>query len=167
MNSGETHLIPLFLAIMNSSGCVVELGMGNWSTKYLHRLADHLKFNLISIENDRKWAGQFRRFVCDFHIIYTLDKWSELDRLKPSEHVGVVLVDQRPAAARNPSIRLFADADILVVHDSEHPHYNYDKTFGLFKYRTDYNLVTPTTTLLSNVIDVSQISLERGGSNKK
>jgi hypothetical protein len=74
------------------------------------------------------------------------------------DRYGTVFVDNSPASQRLPMIQRFADkAECLVVHDTEDKQYDIEEELNKFKYRYDYTKVTPHTTVVSNVNDLTFI----------
>jgi len=54
-----THLAPLIKAVSKTDGDILELGMGVFSTPFLHYTAILSNRKLVSIENDKSWAKFF------------------------------------------------------------------------------------------------------------
>lgn len=150
---------PLLLnALENTQGDVIELGMGDGSTRFLHDYCEDKKRLLISIDNNPDWAGKFSQLSSPLHnILCTLDNnWHE-QRIE--KHWGVALVDNAPGEDRWELIKRLKDhADIIVVHDSEPAATGYmlNKVFGYFKYKADLQSNGAWASVISNKVDVRE-----------
>lgn len=163
-----THMIPLTVAVLNTSGPVLELGCGDYSTPLLHALCANESRTLISADTDKKWLSLFKDLESKWHRfvyvpVYQDDweknpnpqKWSDIGN---DTHWSVVLIDHRPGERRIVDIiRLRDHVDVFVVHDTQQPTYGYDAVFKTFKYKYTYMRYATTTTLLSDTIDVAAI----------
>jgi len=161
---GGSHLPILSKVLGLSEGPVLELGMGLFSTPYLH-WACYNKRKLVSYENKKDFYELFifndKRELCnnyDFHEVKFVEDWDKIDI---SGHWGVVLVDHNPGPRRREEIKRLANsADYIVVHDTDAKndwYYKYAEYFPLFKYRYDTKIY-PMTTVLSNFKDLSCLS---------
>ena len=94
-----THLPALMRALALTDRPVLELGMGLFSTPYLHYACALAGRNLVSYENDAGWAAQFIAggYRKDLHQIRITPDWSKLNL---AVHWGVALVDCSPSGAR-------------------------------------------------------------------
>lgn len=153
-----SHL-PVLIKIMNqTTGPVLELGMGFFSTHYLHWACYENRRRLLSYEHDPVLLEWSESFVNDYHEIKFVDNWDNADL---SGHWNVVLVDHAPTPRRRHEIaRLANSADYLIIHDSE-PERNgwqkYSRIYPLFKYRKDFDRERPFTTVLSNFKDLTDL----------
>lgn len=169
---GGSHL-PILIEIMAATdGPVLELGMGLFSTPYLHWACYDTRRKLVSYESKESFNNLFvfddprevgNKYEEYHQIIYVPDnKWDEVDLF--AEHWSVVLVDHAPGRRRRVEInRLSIHADYILVHDSDDlpkhkEHYRFDEIYPLFKYRYDYDKVFPRTTVLSNFKDLTWLS---------
>lgn len=155
-----THL-PLLTRLMDvTSGPVLEIGMGLYSTPLLHTMCQLQTRPLVSLDNDAKWYEENKKWQSDLHLIAPLvTDWDDTFESLLDAHWSIVLVDEKPAKHRIKSIRFFADnANFIIIHDSEpvsDKYFKYSWIYDLFKYRYDYTKLTPNTTVLSNFIDPS------------
>lgn len=158
-SSWGSHIPVLIDVFANSSGPVLELGMGVFSTPLLHSLCVDSKRMLVSLENNPEFFDMHTTFVDEFHQIKLVDDWDKTEI--ENTHWGVAFVDQRPAEGRVASIKkLMNNTDYIVIHDSEPLQtgfYHYDLIYPLFKYRRDYILRSDYahTTVLSNLKDLT------------
>lgn len=129
--------------------------MGDSSTAALHAVAEATGRLVCSYDHEPSWVDRFAELRSPNHQVVQISSWDDC----PIEQTrwSVALVDHGPRERRVVDIaRLANRAEVLVVHDSEEPSYNYDQVFGRFAYRHDYRDVAPWTTLLSNYVDVSR-----------
>lgn len=150
--------IPVLVKVMSiSSGPVLELGSGYYSTPLLYWLCRAGGREFVSYEENEKWCEALRREI-GFRPTFIKD-W--LDVKIDHIHWSVVLIDHRPAIRRKVTAnRLKNNADYIVLHDSEPEidrFYRYTDIYPLFKYRYDYTKFKPHTVVLSNFKDLSNL----------
>ena len=178
ISSYATHQVPLMTAILSSSGPVLELGCGWYSTPLVHTLCCHQDRRAVSLETNEEWHKQFIQYNCNGHSVVVLagypfkngkflcrdsvDNYRRLHRRHMEEiHKdadgpmwGVVLVDQAPGFLRNTAIEFFSDlAEFVVVHDTTPEgitHYGYEPFLSKYKHRAHYSAQSPHTTVVSN-----------------
>lgn len=153
----------LKLALQHTQGAVLELGMGEISTPFLHKYCAEHGRPLYSYEEMEEWHGKFVRLAADEHHIYKLDSWA--DFVPPvNTRFGVALVDQNcspPAYERRTSTLLLQPlCDIIVLHDVEAEHQQHYNTADLpsyFKYHFHDRGHARQTFILSDVVDVDAL----------
>jgi hypothetical protein len=163
---GGSHL-PILMKIMAiTDGPVLELGMGLFSTPFLHWACYDAQRKLVSCENKKGFIDMFvfndPREVGNnykYHEVIFVEN-SDWDKVDLSEHWSVVLIDHNPGPRRREEMkRLANNADYIVVHDTDEKnnwYYKYAEYFPLFKYQ--YNTsIYPRTTVLSNFKDLSNL----------
>lgn len=164
----SSHL-PVLLEVMNrTSGDVLELGPGVFSTPVLHWICKKGNRNLMTIENNEVWFNFCRKYYQSSHknpirhrFIYTKD-WEDVDKyiIRPWD---VVLVDHSPSDRRIVEIKKLANfANYIIIHDADankEKNYHYSTIYPLFKYRYDFTGAEPATTVLSNFIDLTNFSV--------
>ena len=134
-----THLAPLIKAVSKTDGDILELGMGVFSTPFLHYTAILSNRKLVSIENDKSWAKFFFDYGYEHlnHKIIVVDKYADAPINKAWD---VVLIDQTPDSSRREEARRLANlAKYIIIHDSngrQEKVYHYSEIYPLFKYRT-------------------------------
>lgn len=151
-----SHLPVLLRLLEKTSGPVLEMGMGLWSTPMLHLMCEKDNRPLVSYDSDKKWAKDNLKWSNDYHRVGLIEEsWDEIPF--ENEHWSVVLIDQRPGIRRHiDALRLKDKADFIVIHDSEpegDKFYRYSKIYKYFKYVYHYTKVRPHTTVLSNLWD--------------
>lgn len=150
-----THLPALMRALALTDGPVLELGMGLFSTPYLHYACLLAGRWLVSYENDAGWAEKFKGYQSPLHEIVVLPQWEHADFV---ERCAVALVDLSPDEQRAPAIvRLANYAQIIVAHDSNgrwDKHYHYSTIYPLFRYRADWTGDGRHAAVLSNFVNL-------------
>lgn len=158
LNSHYCSHFPVLIKVLQiTSGDVLELGTGHYSTSVIHWLCVPHKRFVRSIEFDPKYLQFVEGFTDVYHKIEAVPDW-DWDKVDIEKEWDVVLVDHSPAERRKVEIQRLANlAKYIIVHDSDwrnEKHYHYADIYPLFKYRYDYTVMRPYTTLLSNFIDL-------------
>lgn len=155
-----SHLPVLTKLVQETKGPILELGIGLYSTPYLHYACLPTKRKLVSYENEEGWIRYFRDCRSDYHEINYIDDW---DKLETDDFWDIIFVDHHPGFRRSVETKRLADkANYIVIHDSEpqnDPNVKYSEIYPLFKYRLDYTASFPHTTVLSNFIDVGKLRI--------
>lgn len=104
-----SHLRALMECLVTTTGPVLEVGAGEWSTPILRAycLAEGRHFE--SLESDAEWAARFGSIHDPNH-----------ERLRTDAKLNwdVVLIDHAPAERRAPDALLFlSTARYVVIHD--------------------------------------------------
>jgi hypothetical protein len=151
-----SHL-PVLIKIVNmTKGPVLELGMGMYSTPFLH-WACYPDRELVSYENSWECYKINKQYNEGKHKVYFIMNW---DEAKIETRWEVVLVDHSPSRRRIKDIFRLKDlADYIVVHDTQRSFRfcDYNQIYPLFKYRYDFKSVIPYTTVLSNLKDLKDL----------
>jgi hypothetical protein len=135
-----SHLETLMRVVNLTDGAILELGMGMYSTPYLHFAC--LNRRLVSFENNPDCFQWGKTFATDNHTVTFVKDWNDIDI---SGKWSVALIDHAPTSQRVIDILRLADnTDYIVVHDSHR------LSLPTFRYRKDYDLEKPFTTILSN-----------------
>jgi hypothetical protein len=159
----STHLPVLMEAMSRTTGDVLELGPGVFSTPVLHWLCETRGRNLLTIESDRKWSWFCRQYLDTEHHKHVLVKsWDDAKSYIEKEW-DVVLVDHSPSGRRIEEVKILKDlAKYIVIHDSEpnkDREYHYSTIYPLFKYRYDFTGAVHNTVLLSNLVDLKEFTV--------
>jgi len=153
INRGS-HLPILMKLFPITTGSILELGCGMYSTSYLHWACYGSKRRLLTCEHNHDYFKFLRECENDYHEIRYVDDWDSVDL---SEPWSIAFVDHAPSGRREHEIRRLAHADYVVAHDTQNREvrkYGYHRIFGLFKYRHKFNEVMPNTSIFSNKHDV-------------
>jgi predicted O-methyltransferase YrrM len=151
-----THICSLVTAVTRTDGPVLEIGSGDFSTPVLHAICKSQGRFLLTLDNQSRWLNYFRDLESSSHVLHYAP--ALLEFLKKNEsHWSVVFIDHAPAYERGIALHLLQKkADVFVLHDSESQGYGYGQYLSLFKYCYTDERYETTTTLVSNVFDVSQ-----------
>lgn len=154
LNYGS-HLACLMKAFSKTTGDILELGTGIFSTPYLHYACILANRHLVSYENYENWYKFLQKYECANHELHFVEKYSDAPIDK---EWSIVLIDQTPDSSRNEeAIRLKDKARYIVVHDSNPSNYkvtHYDKLFPHFKYKSVWTGDNNSATVLSNLVDL-------------
>lgn len=153
-----SHLPVLLEAINKTTGDVLELGPGVFSTPILHWLCEKQKRNLLTIENNINWLRRVRHtYRTDRHSFHYVENWDDADTLINKEW-DVVLIDHSPSARRVVEIKKLANlAKYIVVHDANEWHekvYHLSTIYPLFKYKFLFTDIEPHVAVLSNFVNL-------------
>jgi hypothetical protein len=159
----NSYLPLLWLALENTQGDVIELGMGSGSTEKLHEYCKANARMLYSYETDIEFYRQFEKFRSQRHVMdYVGNNWQIMQE-RHRGPIGVLFSDEAPGEYRKYNISMFCNtAQVIVVHDSEagSDHgYKLSLVAPLFKYRKDFEYPGANATAFSNFIDVNKWSL--------
>lgn len=150
-----THLPCLIQAFGKTTGDILELGTGVFSTPYLHYACTLSKRNLVSYENFPEWYEFMKKYENEYHKVNFVEKYSNasVDKLW-----DIVLIDQTPDYSRLEEAKRLAHlAKYIVVHDSNPSNYrvtHYDELYNHFRYKTDWMGDNNRATVLSNLVDL-------------
>jgi len=155
-----THLPALIKAMEKNKGDVLELGMGIFSTPFLHYQCMLSGRKLVSYENSKTWAEFFLHYKYPNanHEINIIDDYNKAPIDKPWD---VVLIDQTPDINRSESAKRLANlAKYIIIHDSnDNPRnesiYHYSEVYPLFKYKTVWDKDDNHATVISNFHDLT------------
>jgi hypothetical protein len=153
MNPFATHMPVLLACLRHTTGPVLELGSGWFSTPLVAAFAtDRL---VRTVETNHEWYDRISR-ICTYQpitrhrhqVIYVPDYD---DAPIDDHHWSVVLLDHEPPPRRGvDALRLRDRCQLMIGHDSEHPDYCYGPVFDTFKFRFTLSTVFPWTTVVSD-----------------
>jgi len=154
-----SHLPVLMKLFSLTSGSIIELGCGMYSTTYLHWACYPIKRRLVTCESKEDWIGFARQFETDFHEIRFVPSWDLLDL---NEEWSIAFVDHAPDERRIDEIMRLTHAEYVVAHDADNRReykYNYRRARPLFRFRTTYAGARPNTAIFSNKHDLSGFTI--------
>ena len=166
-----SNLIPLAVAALATTGDILELGMGKFSTTLLHEISSNFDRDLISVDTNSDWVNQFAHYnSTNYHRVFSVS-YENLFTYGQDGRWGLVLIDHTNASSRYFNVIRFAkNARMVVVHDAEKINekiYLYEKynIASHFKYACKFSLYLSkshtlyvSTLLLSNYIDMTEIN---------
>jgi hypothetical protein len=145
-----SHLPVLFKMLSVTSGAVLELGGGMYSTPFLHWACFHDGRRLVTVEQDRRYERYLMQFSDPtFHQVIFVNSYDDFDL---SESWSVAFADHSPCERRVVDIARLTHADYVVAHDADGwtKGYDYPSIFPLFKYQWRYVKTRPSTIVFSN-----------------
>ena len=152
-----SHQPFLMLAVANTTGPILELGAGHYSTPPLHAFAP-LR-GMVTIDNDPDWLDSFERLQNEWHKLVIADGWFDALSSLQRHRIGLCFVDQAPPESRGPAItQLRPFVDVFVCHDTQPAEGDPNLYLGVldtFKYRLDDDR-DPRTSIVSDIIDVGK-----------
>lgn len=161
MANWDNHRVFLWQALEATTGEVIEMGMGDGSTPFLHEYCKDARRKLFSYEGSLQWAMKYEEMITDGHRVLHVHNWDEVSLRHPSP--DVVLIDHAPGERRKVDIERFANsAKIIVCHDTEPAAdhgYQMRAILGTFKYRKDYQTIGAWSTVVSNFVDVTKFEV--------
>ena len=93
-----SHLPVLVRALKATSGPVVELGAGMYSTPILHTLCEAEGRKLVTYENDPEYFEWATHYQGSLHDVRKVDDWDDVDLA--SVNWAVAFVDHAPNERR-------------------------------------------------------------------
>jgi len=168
-----THQPALIWALEQSTGDVLELGIGECSTIPLHEILKGTNRKLVSVEDNMDWIGKFVHLQSEEHrfdyVERSVEKWVAAVDEYAKKSWGVVFVDQgygeeiwRPA--RNYSVKKLVDcADFVVAHDAdifaEMQSHEYNWLEYIPFYKPDPKRKGPSTYIISKKHSLKDIKI--------
>jgi len=156
----DNHRHLLWPALEATTGEVIEMGMGQGSTPFLHEYCKDAGRKLFSYDGNLEWAMKFQEMITDGHRVLHVHNWDDVSMRHPSP--DVVLIDHAPGERRYIDVQRFANtAKIIVIHDSEPAATGYmmNKIWHLFKYRKDFVTGGAWATAVSNFVDLTTFEI--------
>lgn len=140
----STHQQLLVKYLLRSTGPILELGCGGYSTKIIHEFAAAQGRHATTIDTDQEWISQFLPLQSSFHDVLHVPSWEDWT---PGEMYGLAFIDHAPGERREIDIRrLIGRVEYFVLHDSEEPSYGYANIIGLLEHLETDDSVVPWTT---------------------
>jgi len=146
----STHLPVLVEAVLHTSGAVLELGSGHYSTRVLRALSGaYPDRRFVTCDTNPRWVARFadlrsanHEIVCAADIsVYVREAWE------------LVFVDEAPAQHRIIQMRLLRPVTrLFVVNNTEpgRPVYRYEELLPSFPHRWDYKRYPVWTSYVSD-----------------
>jgi hypothetical protein len=159
----STHLPVLLEAIKRTTGDVLELGPGVFSTPVLHWLTETQRRRMLTIETDPNWMYFCMKYYrTSHHKFLQVKNWDEAKDVI-SKPWDVALVDHSPSERRIKEIEILAPfAKYIIVHDADDKgdsNYHFSTIKSLFKYYWRFERIEPQTAVYSNLVDLSDFKV--------
>ena len=140
----STHQQMLVRYLLRSTGPILELGCGGYSTPIIHEFAVEQRRKATTVDTDLWWIKQFESLQSPMHDIRHIVEWDDWIVEGP---YGIAFIDHAPAERREIDIRrLIGVADYFVMHDSEEPAYGYRHIINQVEHLETDSSIVPWTT---------------------
>jgi len=150
-----THIPMLIKTIQCTSGPVLELGAGFFSTPLIHWLCAESRRKVVTCEEDEYYYLVARKFRSKTHSVVKISDWEKEIGRYADRLWSVIFIDHHQDY-RVSSIKALKEHGIFfVLHDTNDPLYGYDQIYHLFKYRYDWTFSVNYVTVLSNHCDLA------------
>lgn len=165
ISATATHF-PILAAMVNkTTGPVIELGVGHYSTPMLHFMCQ--KRPLLSVDTYKEWVDFFAKdFQNDHHTFECTNNQlisSHFFYNSPNKRGpwDVAFVDNGPEVDRAKCVNMLRErkTKYIVVHDSEPlaVAYGWGKLFESFKYRFYWDFYGNGTTVVSDTDEIGLV----------
>ena len=152
--SRGSYLPVLTTLVEQTTGPILELGVGFCSTPYLHWACFASKRKLVSYENNPEYYRFAESWKDTFHETHCIKNWDDIDI---SEPWTIAFVDHNPSPRRGIEVMRLLHAEYIVIHDSENSNARKHGLHGVirkFKYRYKYTDAYPFTSIWSSKHDI-------------
>ena len=144
MDGYATHLEAIVTAALESTGNILELGCGDYSTPVLSTIARHRFDNLLVKSSSPEWANRYRH-LADIEIV-NWDTWSI------SGNYGMIFIDseEHHEGRMTKLLQIKDHARIIVMHDADQAMTDsrWPEIIKSFKSFKMFNTYQPWTVLL-------------------
>ena len=149
-----SHMPSLRAAVQATTGPILELGGGHYSTPYLHEVSNSGRL-VVTVETAKDWFDQFaKQYPSEYHRVVK-------EVPAEPEHFDVVLIDQDPEELRRGALEaLRGRFTYAIIHDTQpavFPVVVWGAYLDSFPYRRDdkpENL--PWTTTVSDAREIPE-----------
>jgi len=165
-----SHL-PILTKLFNmTTGPILEMGCGLFSTVYLFWACVEKKRRLVTYDDNPKffeWLQDFKnpknRVDHSFHEIHLVKDWDSIDL---NEKWSIAFIDHSPDSRRAQDIERVSHADYIIVHDAEpkedlkRAQSGYRTIASVvknFRYSYLYTEAIPNTLILSNRYSIEDL----------
>jgi len=119
-----SHLPALLACLGATTGPVLEIGVGHFSTPALHAYCGARNRKLVSWEQDEYWLRHFKRiYECDWHVFLNGPYlgFTDITKAMTPKGWGVAFIDHSPGGQcrADAFVALIQESDYVVVHDYE------------------------------------------------
>jgi len=158
--SRGSHLPVLIKLVQMTTGPILELGYGMYSTHYLHWACYPTNRTLVTYEGNAGWFEFAKQFEREYHTVQYVTDWESLDLSTPWSIAFLDHEDDR----RVLEARKLVHAEYVVLHDADgatdrkrNPRYS--SLRSVFKYHYQYCGPRPHTAVFSNVHNVAELRI--------
>jgi hypothetical protein len=148
-----THRPYLLRVILQTTGPILELGVGEFSTPALHLVSLLMGRQVQSYDTEERWARYYYGLRTRRHIVEHVRDYADVPC--EAQSWDVAFVDHGPRAVRGQILSRLTHVPFVVCHDSEDTGYGYTEGLRLFRYVRTFKGMSPWTTVASNTDDVT------------
>ena len=155
-----SHLPILMKIAQITSGPILELGGGLWSTPFLHWECFRTERKLVTYEHHPVYYRSLEQYRRPWHEVFLAEDWDAIDISGPW---SLALVDHDPLDRRPIEAGRLLHADYVVFHDATDPardRHDYPSVWRKFKYQHLFNKVGSPSMILSNKHDLSNFTVK-------
>lgn len=153
-----THQRLLTKYLIRTTGPIVELGCGDYSTPIIHEIAAAQGRTVRTLESDAGWLNKFADMKTEWHTMEHVASW---DAVEYSGRIGLAFIDQTPGHTRPIEfMKLREVADVLILHDTEATEYNWRSAYRAFDHIETDAAQRPSTTVLRGTNPSTHIATE-------
>ncbi len=159
----SSHMPVLMDLLSKTDGPVLELGAGRYSTPLIHWACAVKGRHITTLEHSEKYFAYASQFADTWHKVVKVDDWDTYPLDAPDgKRWSLAFVDHEGPRRGTETKRLADLADLIICHDTcgrDERKYGYKDAWPAFKYRQQFQLARPRTSVVSNFIDVAQLGL--------
>lgn len=154
----STHMPMLIKTIQLTTGPVLELGAGVFSTPLIHWLCAEDRRHIVTCEDHWDYFHFARGFRSRTHSIKLISNWyTEIEQYK-TRRWDVIFIDNNDETRADLAIMLKDHGYFILLHDSDHEKfYGYDRVYPHFAYRYDWTFSRSWTTVVSNYDNLQRL----------
>ena len=134
----SSHFPVLIKALQITTGPVLELGTGLYSTPLMHWLCFDKNRPIVSYEHDPKYFKYNKQFGSNLHEMCLIEDWSKFN---VQAYWDVVLIDCDSTVRHDLAKKLAYNSQYIVLHDTDpvlNNEYHYDEIFLSCWYTSAY-----------------------------
>lgn len=152
-----THMPVLIHLVNKTTGPILELGTGLYSTPFLHWACFDKKRELVSYDSEEKYFNLSAQYGSDYHQVNFVIDWDHIPIT--NKKWDIAFIDNHPGEKRKDlALKVKDCARFIILHDAwwkEDAVYQYKSIYPFFKY-TYIHPVTRKgpTAIVSNFEDV-------------
>lgn len=152
----SNHRYLLWEALERTKGLIVEMGMGNGSTPFLHQYCEENNRQLRSYENNLEWYRKFQSLASKNHQLFHIVDWDDV--FEDCQFPSVLFMDHAPGERRKIDLEKYqSNAAIIICHDTEPEAdhgYQMRPILSRFKYKKEHESNGAWATMVSNFIEL-------------
>lgn len=159
----SSHMAVLMSLLEKTDGPVLELGAGRYSTPLIHWACAAKQRYVLTLEHSEKYFAYAAQFADTWHKVVLVEDWDKYPLEVPTgKKWSLAFVDHEGPRRGTETKRLADLAEIVICHDTcgrDEKKYGYKEAWPHYKYRYQFQLARPRTSVVSNTIDVGALGL--------